>query len=88
MRTPDILFDEPVLINGQEIAWVDAKAFYGANIWSNRKSFQKQTNRYHPTWGQGALLFKHSFCDDLQINGAVLLDASPMDDSHSRKGVA
>jgi len=88
MRTPDILFDEPVLINGQEIAWVDAKAFYGANIWSNRKSFQKQTNRYHPTWGQGALLFKHSFCDDLQINGAVLLDSSPMDDSYSRKGVA
>ena len=78
IRTPDLLLDDPVIINGKKISWIDAKGFYGANIWSNRKSFEKQTKRYFSEWGRGALLFKDSFCDGLNVKGALLLDASGM----------
>jgi len=78
IRTPDLLLDDSIIVNGKKISWIDAKGFYGANIWSNRKSFQKQTNRYFSEWGRGALLFKDSFCDGLSVKGALLLDASSM----------
>jgi hypothetical protein len=78
IRTPDLLLDDPIIVNGKKISWIDAKGFYGADIWSNRKSFKKQTNRYFSEWGRGALLFKDSFCDGLFVRGALLLDASSM----------
>ena len=37
INTPDILFLDHVDINGQPVAWIDAKHFYGADVSFQRK---------------------------------------------------
>ena len=39
-----------VEINGQPVAWIDAKHFYGADVGFQRKKMQKQMMRYIGEW--------------------------------------
>ena len=78
VNTPDLLFLDHVEINGEPVAWIDAKHFYGADVDFQRKKIVKQASRYVDTWGQGALVFRHGFCDNLHIPGTVLLDCGPL----------
>ena len=79
IRTPDLLLLDHVIINGQPIAWIDAKHFYGADVNFQRKKTIKQMGRYIEEWGQGAIVFRHGFCSGLKIPGVVLLDSSQLD---------
>jgi hypothetical protein len=79
ISTPDLLFIDKLEINGTPIAWIDAKHFYGANLSFPRKKTKKQVKRYADEWGTGAVVYRHGFCDGLKIEGALLLDASPLD---------
>ncbi len=79
INTPDLLFLDHVAINGEPIAWIDAKHFYGADVGFQRKKMVKQTNRYVESWGQGAIIFRHGFSDNLHVPGVVLLDNGPLD---------
>ena len=78
VNTPDLLFLDHVEINGEPVAWIDAKHFYGADVDFQRKKIVKQASRYVDTWGQGALVFRHGFSDNLHIPGTVLLDCGPL----------
>ena len=77
--TPDILFLDHVEINGQPVAWIDAKHFYGADVGFQRKKMQKQMMRYIDEWGSGAIVFRHGFSENLYMAGVTMLDASPLD---------
>ncbi|MGB1659265.1 MAG: TPD domain-containing protein [Candidatus Poseidoniaceae archaeon] len=77
--TPDILFLDHVEINGQPVAWIDAKHFYGADVGFQRKKMQKQMMRYIGEWGSGAIVFRHGFSENLYMAGVTMLDASPLD---------
>jgi transposase-like protein len=79
VRTPDLLFLDHVYINGQPVAWIDAKHFYGADVEFQRKKMKKQMNRYIDAWGSGAIMFRHGFCDNLYMPGVLMLDAGPID---------
>ncbi len=79
VNTPDLLFLDHVEINGEPVAWIDAKHFYGADVNFQRKKIVKQASRYVDTWGQGALVFRHGFCENIHIPGTVLLDCGPLD---------
>ena len=79
IRTPDLLFLDHVEINGQPVAWIDAKHFYGADVDFQRKKMAKQMNRYIEEWGAGAIVYRHGFCANLFIPGVTLLDAGPLD---------
>jgi hypothetical protein len=79
IRTPDLLILDDVRINGQPVAWIDAKHFYGADVSFQRKKTGKQTARYVEEWGQGAIVYRHGFCENVHIPGTVLLDSSPLD---------
>jgi len=79
VNTPDLLFLDYVTINGEPIAWIDAKHFYGSDVDFQRKKIAKQASRYVESWGQGALVFRHGFCDNLHIPGTILLDSGPLD---------
>jgi len=68
-----------VEINGEPVAWIDAKHFYGADVDFQRKKIAKQATRYVDAWGQGALVFRHGFCNNVHIPGTVLLDCGPLD---------
>ena len=78
INTPDLLFLDHVEINGEPVAWIDAKHFYGADVDFQRKKIAKQATRYVDAWGQGALVFRHGFCGNVHIPGTVLLDCGPL----------
>ena len=67
VNTPDLLFLDHVEINGEPVAWIDAKHFYGADV-----NFQREKNR-QAGWkvcrymGAGALVFRHGFCENIHI---------------------
>jgi len=85
IRTPDLLLLDNVIVNGQPIAWVDAKHFYGADLKFQRKKTIKQMNRYIEEWGQGAIVFRHGFSANLRIPGVILLDSSQLNLEKLRK---
>ncbi len=78
VNTPDLLFLDHVEINGEPVAWIDAKHFYGADVNFQRKKIVRQAGRYVDTWGQGALVFRHGFCENVHIPGTILLDCGPL----------
>ena len=77
--TPDLLLLDDVRINGVPCAWIDAKHFFGADLRFPRKKTQKQVDRYVNEYGQGAIVYRHGFCETLKLKGAILLDSSPLD---------
>ena len=76
--TPDLLMLDDVRINGVPCAWIDAKHFFGADLKFPKKKTQKQVDRYVAEYGQGALVYRHGFCDSLRLRGAIKLDSSPL----------
>ena len=70
---------DSVYINGEPIAWIDAKHFYGADVDFQRKKMRKQMNRYIDEWGSGAIVFRHGFSENLYMPGVLMLDSSPVD---------
>lgn len=79
VATPDILFLDHVEINGNPVAWIDAKHFYGADVKFQRKKMASQMSRYIHEWGSGAVVYRHGFSENLCMPGCTLLDASPLD---------
>lgn len=83
--TPDILFDEPILIttmdkNGNEteslIKWIDAKNYTLVDIPFILKSIHKQADKYVSNYGPGALAFHYGFTRNIDIPMVIILDAS------------
>ena len=79
LHRPDLLLLDDVRINGIPCAWIDAKHFFGADLKFPKKKTQKQVDRYVNEYGQGAIVYRHGFCQSLELNGAIQLDASPLD---------
>lgn len=79
VNTPDFLIMDKLEVNGEQIAWIDAKNFYGANLSFTKKKTRKQMNRYIDEWGFGAIVYRHSFCDAVNIPGVLKLDHTPLD---------
>lgn len=73
--TPDFLFLDKVEINGKQVTWIDAKAFYGANIQFNIKKMRKQMSRYIDHWGGGAIMYLQGFNENLAMEGCTMLSA-------------
>merc|ERR1712086_443813 len=59
--TPDFLILDELIVNGQAVKWLDAKAFYGANTSLNIKRVRKQMSKYIEHWGSGAIMFLQGF---------------------------
>jgi hypothetical protein len=58
ISTPDFLILSKFVINNDEIKWIDAKNFYGANNKFIIKSIKKQTEKYVRLYGNGIIIFK------------------------------
>jgi len=76
--TPDFLLLDDVEVNGEPIKWIDAKAYYGANIPSQVKDTAKQMNRYSEQWGTGAIIFLRGYNETISIDKCVLLSANAL----------
>eukprot|EP00526_Cylindrotheca_closterium_P016596 CAMPEP_0113637598 /NCGR_PEP_ID=MMETSP0017_2-20120614/19686_1 /TAXON_ID=2856 /ORGANISM="Cylindrotheca closterium" /LENGTH=323 /DNA_ID=CAMNT_0000548645 /DNA_START=96 /DNA_END=1067 /DNA_ORIENTATION=- /assembly_acc=CAM_ASM_000147 len=74
--SPDFLLLDEVTINGQSVKWIDAKAFYGANVKCRKRTVRRQATKYGQFWGNGAVLFLEGFCANLNsIDGCTFLSA-------------
>lgn len=72
--TPDLLFDEPVTVNGRPVHWIDFKSYVGCDIQFIAKSNKRQAQRYTDKWGPGALCFQLGVVEGAKVSldgGAV-----------------
>lgn len=72
--TPDFLLEENVLINGNEIKWIDAKNYFGTNTKYLKRNIKKQMKKYIDKWGQGAIIFNLGFSSKLEIPNILFVD--------------
>lgn len=77
--TPDLLFDEPVFINGKRVHWIDFKSYVGCDAQFIARSNQRQVERYTQKWGPGALCFQLGFVEGHKIGDAMMLSAAELD---------
>ena len=82
--TPDILFDQPVILNidgkNHPIRWLDAKnfVFLGEYVPSLYKKIVQQAKKYNDVFGPGAFIFRYGFVSGVQIDGTYLLDGTQL----------
>lgn len=74
INTPDFLILDNLIINGNEIKWIDAKNFYGLNNQYMKKRIKHQTKKYLDSWGSGAIIFNLGFCSELKLNNILFID--------------
>lgn len=61
--TPDFLIESELIINGQEIRWIDAKNFFGSNISFVKNKINDQTKKYIKNYGKGSIIFNLGFSE-------------------------
>jgi hypothetical protein len=74
--TPDLLFREPVFINGIRCYWIDYKDYIGTTTNFLYTSNKKQAAKYAAEWGPGAMCFHRAYVNGVVMPGAMLLDAT------------
>jgi hypothetical protein len=79
ISTPDFLIKSDLYINNIKINWIDAKNYYGANISFIKYSINKQILKYNKNYGNGCIIFKLGFNDELNFNNTLLLDNDSLD---------
>jgi hypothetical protein len=55
-KTPDALLDEPVLIDGQKVQWIESKANFGDDV-ELRRNVRKQLEPYVRMFGEGIVVY-------------------------------
>lgn len=78
VSTPDVLFDEAVLINGEKVKWIDFKSYTLTPVGPIWRSTHRQAEGYLAAWGTGALCYRGGFpaVPQAAITGVLLLDCS------------
>lgn len=76
--TPDILFNDRVYINNSRVHWIDYKDYIGTKVKFLYSSNVNQAAKYTAKWGPGAMCYHRSFVQDVQIPGALMLDATAL----------
>jgi len=74
--TPDVLFMEPVYINGALVKWIDFKNYVGTTAKFLLRSNLEQAARYTAKYGIGALAYRHPFVDGLKIGDTIILNCN------------
>lgn len=75
MSTPDLLFIDPVFINGYEVRWIDYKDYVGCSSGFLYNSNIAQAKKYTALWGRGAIAYNNGYVSDLSLSGAIPIEA-------------
>lgn len=70
--TPDLLFNEPILINGEKIHWIDYKDYVGTPNTFLTSKLRKQAEKYIRAHGPGAFAFNGGFVQCTRVNAMLL----------------
>eukprot|EP00035_Acanthoeca_spectabilis_P035463 m.34814 g.34814 ORF g.34814 m.34814 type:complete len:551 (-) comp7376_c0_seq1:83-1735(-) len=72
--TPDILFTNPITINGSKVYWLDAKCYYlPGGCEYLRRSLDAQIARCNKHFGPGAIVFKYGCSSAVASPSAIML---------------
>jgi hypothetical protein len=71
--TPDFLLNEKIIINDNEVKWLEVKNFYGTNSKFTKKKIQKQVNKYYKKWGFGCLIFRYAIYENLHYDNCLII---------------
>ena len=71
-KTPDVLLQTPIEINGMVLYWIESKACFGDEA-TMTTNFREQLHPYLHRVGPGLVLYWFGFVSDLTENGRPLL---------------
>jgi len=75
-KTPDCLFDKPVMVNGWECNWIESKATFGDKVEVN-KNLKKQLAPYLELFGQGLVVYWFGYLEEVEIpEGIFIMDST------------
>lgn len=75
-KTPDCLFEKPMMFDGKEICWIESKATFGDNT-EFRFNARKQLIPYTELFGPGLVVYWFGYLDDLEMpEGIYITDIS------------
>ena len=75
VKTPDVLFMSPIVINGRKVSWIESKANFG-DIVEIRRNLRKQLIPYVKLFGEGIVVYWFGHVSDIQPpEGITLVDA-------------
>lgn len=78
-KTPDILLDKPLVINGTKVFWIESKASFGDDI-ELKKNVRRQLKPYTEIYGAGAVVYWFGLIEDIKPpEGIILLDGTYFD---------
>ncbi len=75
-KTPDVLLDKPMVIDGTKIYWIESKASFGDEI-ELKKNVRRQLKPYTELFGAGAVVYWFGFIEGIEPpEGITLLDGT------------
>ncbi|KAL4656263.1 hypothetical protein GN956_G6416 [Arapaima gigas] len=80
-KTPDIILEVPVAVEGRIVHWIESKASFGDDH-SHRNYLNEQFWSYWNRFGPGLVIYWHGFIEDLDCHrdrGILLKDHFPSD---------
>ncbi|KAI1895299.1 hypothetical protein AGOR_G00104860 [Albula goreensis] len=80
-KTPDIILEVPVAVEGHIVHWIESKASFGDEC-SHRTYLNEQFWSYWNRFGPGLVIYWHGFIEELDCNrdrGILLGDGFPSD---------
>lgn len=79
-KTPDLRLSQPLVVDGQLIAWIESKALF-ACVESHKKYLNEQYNSYVNRYGPGLVIYWFGYVDymapEALAKGIVLKDCFP-----------
>lgn len=76
INTPDFLIISNLYLNDSKINWIDAKNFFGSNISFIKNKITRQIKKYIDEFGDGCIIFKYGFNEELTFNNVLILSYS------------
>lgn len=73
LKTPDFLFNEPLIIDDQEIYWIESKAMFGTEHEHNYYT-KKQFTYYEQMGGNGLVVYWYGYIDTILDKQYIIKD--------------
>jgi len=75
-KTPDVLLDTPIKVDGFKIVWFESKASFGDKV-EVRKNNRRQIIPYTEIFGPGAVVYWFGYVDEVEVpENVMILDES------------
>lgn len=71
-KTPDALLDNPIVVYGQKLTWIESKANFGDDV-ELRKNLRRQLAPYTQMFGEGAVVYWYGYVDGAESPPGILL---------------